>query len=114
MMMKRTFGLAGLVALGAAVGGWAALPLAQPPAQSSDSGDGGPGQDPANPTGRQEPAVSVEWLGPSAAKVGQACDYTILVRNACNIPIQQVLVRVRLAGAASVVATEPKALAEDN
>jgi Domain of unknown function DUF11 len=76
--------------------------------------DAGAAQDPNNPTGRQEPAVSIEWLGPAAAKVGQACDYSIVVRNACNIPVQQVLVRVRLAGAASVIATEPKALAEEN
>src|SRR5439155_1487165 len=57
--------------------------------------------DPGNPTGRQEPAVSIEWLGPAAAKVGQAGDYTILVRNACNIPVQQVLVRVRLSAGAA-------------
>src|SRR5438876_1063801 len=70
--------------------------------------------DPGNPTGRQEPAVSIEWLGPAAAKVGQAGDYTILVRNACNIPVQQVLVRVRLSAGAAVVATEPAAVTEDN
>jgi hypothetical protein len=70
--------------------------------------------DAAGPTGRQEPAVSVEWNGPPAAKVGQPNDYAVVVRNACNIPVQQVLVRVRLAGAASVVAAEPKAAVEDN
>src|SRR5262245_53286947 len=70
--------------------------------------------DPGNPTGRQEPAVSIEWLGPAAAKVGQAGDYTILVRNACNIPVQQVLVRVRISSGAGVVATEPQAVTEDN
>jgi hypothetical protein len=58
--------------------------------------------------------VSVEWSGPSAAKVGQVNDYAVVVRNACNIPVQQVLVRVRLAGAASVLAAEPKAVVEDN
>ncbi len=66
------------------------------------------------PTGRQEPAVSVEWSGPPAAKIGQANDYTVMVRNSCNIPVQQVLVRVRLAGAASVLAAEPKGIVEDN
>ena len=70
--------------------------------------------DAIGPTGRQEPAVSVEWMGPPAARVGQVNDYTVLVRNACNIPVQQVLIRVRLAGAASVVAAEPKATVEDN
>ncbi len=76
--------------------------------------DLGPGQDANNPTGRQEPAVSIEWIGPASAKVGQACDYTILVRNACNIPVQQALVRVRLLGGAAVIATEPRAIAEEN
>jgi hypothetical protein len=68
----------------------------------------------SGPTGRQEPAVSVEWSGPAAAKVGQVNDYAVVVRNACNIPVQQVLVRVRLAGAASVLAAEPKGVVEDN
>ena len=70
--------------------------------------------DAIGPTGRQEPAVSVEWTGPAAAKVGQPNDYAVVVRNACNIPVQQVLVRVRLAGAASVLSAEPKAAVEDN
>jgi uncharacterized repeat protein (TIGR01451 family) len=67
-----------------------------------------------NPTGRQEPAVSIEWLGPAVAKLGQATDYTIAVRNVCNIPVQQVMVRVRIAAGVTVAATEPKAIQEDN
>jgi hypothetical protein len=70
--------------------------------------------DNVGPTGRQEPAVSVEWVGPAAGKVGQANDYAVVVRNACNIPVQQVLVRVRLAGAANVLTAEPKPAVEDN
>src|SRR5262249_42450754 len=35
----------------------------------------GLGQTPDNPTGRQEPAVSIEWIGPSAAKIGQPIAY---------------------------------------
>ncbi|HEY1379102.1 MAG TPA: hypothetical protein VGF55_20035 [Gemmataceae bacterium] len=66
------------------------------------------------PTGRQEPAVSVEWAGPVAAKVGQPNDYAVIVRNTCNVAVQQVLVRVRLAGAASVLTAEPKPMIEDN
>src|SRR5947209_4628056 len=38
-----------------------------------------------NPSGRQEPSVSLEWVGPAAAKVGQAADYSIIVRNICSI-----------------------------
>lgn len=66
------------------------------------------------PNGRQEPAVSLEWIGPPMAKVGQTNEYTVLVRNACNIPVQQVLVRVRLTGAAQVVAADPKPTVDDN
>jgi uncharacterized repeat protein (TIGR01451 family) len=67
-----------------------------------------------NPTGRQEPAVSIEWVGPPTAKVGQPADFTLVVRNACNIPVQQVLVRVRVPAGMSTAATEPKALSENN
>jgi uncharacterized repeat protein (TIGR01451 family) len=69
---------------------------------------------PPNPTGRQEPAISIEWVGPPTAKVGQPAEYTLVVRNACNIPVQQVLVRVRIPAGMSVNATEPKALSENN
>src|SRR5262245_12832023 len=72
----------------------------------------GPGVTEGNPSGRQEPAVSLEWIGPPAAKIGQAADYSIVVRNVCNIPVQQVLVRVRLPKDITVAGTEPKAVAE--
>src|SRR5205814_10300614 len=39
-----------------------------------------------NPTGRQEPAISLEWNGPPTAKVGQGTEYGVMVRNACNGP----------------------------
>jgi uncharacterized repeat protein (TIGR01451 family) len=69
---------------------------------------------PPNPTGRQEPAISIEWVGPPTAKVGQPADYTLVVRNACNIPVQQVLVRVRIPAGMTTATTEPKALSENN
>ena len=74
----------------------------------------GPGQEPGNPTGRQEPAVSLEWIGPAAAKVGQPADYAIMVRNVCNIAVQKVIVQVRVPQGVNVAATEPKAEANDN
>jgi uncharacterized repeat protein (TIGR01451 family) len=67
-----------------------------------------------NPTGRQEPSVSMEWVGPPASKVGQAGDYTLVVHNTCNIPVQQVLVRVRVPNGMTAAATEPKATTEGN
>lgn len=69
---------------------------------------------PDNPVGRQEPAVSLEWIGPPVAKLGRPADYTIVVRNVCNIPVQQTMVRVRVPQGMTVNATEPKAIAEGN
>jgi uncharacterized repeat protein (TIGR01451 family) len=63
---------------------------------------------PDNPAGRQEPSVSIEWLGSPVAKVGQAADYSLLVRNTANIPVQQVIVRVRVPAGLSIQGTEPK------
>jgi uncharacterized repeat protein (TIGR01451 family) len=67
-----------------------------------------------NPTGRQEPAISMEWIGPPIAKVNQPADFTLVVRNACNIPVQQVMVRVRIPNGMTVGSTEPKAVSENN
>jgi len=72
------------------------------------------GQTPENPQGRQEPAISMEWVGPPAAKLGQPADYSLVVRNVCNLGVSQVIVRVRLADGVTVVATEPKAIQEGN
>jgi uncharacterized repeat protein (TIGR01451 family) len=65
-----------------------------------------------NPTGRQEPAVSIEWVGPPAAKVGQPGDYTLVVHNICNTTVQHVMVHVRIPAEMKVEATEPKAVSE--
>jgi uncharacterized repeat protein (TIGR01451 family) len=75
---------------------------------------GGPGVEPGNTTGRQEPAISVEWIGPPTAKVGRPAEYAVAVRNVCNIPVQQVMVRVRIPGGMTVSATDPKPSASDN
>lgn len=60
-------------------------------------------------TGRQEPAVSLEWIGNPIAKVGAPADYSLVVRNVCNIPVQQVAVRVRVPAGLSVIGSEPRA-----
>jgi uncharacterized repeat protein (TIGR01451 family) len=65
-----------------------------------------------NPSGRQEPSVSIEWVGTGVAKVGQATDFTLMVRNTCNMPVQQVTVRVRIPAGLSVQNTEPRATNE--
>jgi uncharacterized repeat protein (TIGR01451 family) len=66
-----------------------------------------------NPTGRQEPAVSMEWIGPPVVKVGQAAEFTLVVRNTCKIPVQRVLVQVKVPSGCVATGSEPKA-AEEN
>jgi uncharacterized repeat protein (TIGR01451 family) len=66
----------------------------------------------SNPTGRQEPAVSMEWVGPPVVKVGQAADFTLVVRNTCKIPVQKVLVQVKVPAGCTVASSEPKATEE--
>jgi hypothetical protein len=89
-------------------------PASQPEATSNRIERDGHGQNEDNPTGRQEPAVSVEWIGPPAAKVNQPADYSLVVRNVCNLGVSQVIVRVRVADGVTVAATDPKALQEGN
>jgi uncharacterized repeat protein (TIGR01451 family) len=91
-----------------------AQPNLQPVKPEEKDADAAPGATPKNPTGRQEPAVAIEWIGPVTAKVGVAQDYSVAVRNACNIAVQQVMVRVRIPNGMSASATEPKAVSEAN
>jgi uncharacterized repeat protein (TIGR01451 family) len=65
-------------------------------------------------TNRQEPAVSLQWVGPTAAKLNQPNVYSLVVRNICNIPVQQVMVRVRIPVNLSCGDSEPKAATEGN
>jgi uncharacterized repeat protein (TIGR01451 family) len=68
----------------------------------------------ANALRRQEPAVVLEWQGPPSARVGLPSDYGLVVRNTCPIPVQQVLVRVRVPAQMRIAATEPKAVCDGN
>lgn len=58
---------------------------------------------------KQEPSVAIEWMGPSALRVGMPAEYTLMVRNTCAIPVQKVVVQVRVPSGVKVQATEPKA-----
>src|SRR5206468_803950 len=64
--------------------------------------------------GRQEPAMSLEWVGPAVAKLNQPAEFSLVVRNISVTPVGGVLVRVRLPEGVSVQATEPKAITEGN
>jgi uncharacterized repeat protein (TIGR01451 family) len=63
---------------------------------------------------RQEPAISLQWVGPTAAKVNQPNAYNLVIRNTCTIPVQQVMVRVRIPDNLSCGDAEPRAVAEGN
>lgn len=63
---------------------------------------------------RQEPAVSLQWVGPTAAKVNHPNVYSLVIRSTCTIPVQQVMVRVRIPDNLSCGDTEPKAVSEGN
>jgi uncharacterized repeat protein (TIGR01451 family) len=67
-----------------------------------------------NPTGRQEPGVSLEWIGPSTAKLGQSVICQIIVKNISTSRVRQVTVRARIPEGVTVNATEPKAVTEDH
>src|SRR5207244_11351420 len=90
------------------------LPRPVAAAGAAEEQELGPGQDEKNPTGRQEPAVSLEWIGPPVTKLGRPADYTSAVRNVCKVPVQQVMVRIRMPQGMAVALTEPKAIAEGN
>jgi Domain of unknown function DUF11 len=58
---------------------------------------------------KQEPSICLEWMGPTALKVGTPADYTLMVRNTCPIPVQKVIVQVRVPQGVTVAGSEPKA-----
>jgi uncharacterized repeat protein (TIGR01451 family) len=63
-----------------------------------------------NPTGRIEPSVSIEWIGPATAKVNQPVSYQVIIKNICISPVQNVTVKANVPPGAIVNATEPKAM----
>lgn len=65
-----------------------------------------------NQPGRQEPCVSLEWVGPLTAKVGQEIDYSLMVKNTGTVPVQQVLLRVQVPANIGVLSTTPKGVRE--
>jgi uncharacterized repeat protein (TIGR01451 family) len=66
-----------------------------------------------NPTDRQEPGVSLEWIGPNPVRLGQPVICQIIVKNIGTSCVRQLSVRARIPEGVSVNATEPKAVTED-
>jgi uncharacterized repeat protein (TIGR01451 family) len=93
------------------------LGSAEPSGQSADANEDHVPQSalaPEDLSNRQEPAVSLQWVGPTAANVNHPNIYSLVVRNTCTIPVQQVMVRVRVPANLSCGDTEPKAVVEGN
>jgi uncharacterized repeat protein (TIGR01451 family) len=67
-----------------------------------------------NPSGRQEPAISLEWVGPATAKVDQPISFQIMVKNIGACRAYQVVVHNRIPAGVAVNATEPKAESDDS
>lgn len=78
------------------------VPSAQPSSPASEPAAEGP-------IGRQEPSVSLEWIGPPTAKLGQPTDYALVVRNPGSGSVQMVQVKVRIPNGLTVADTAPRA-----
>jgi uncharacterized repeat protein (TIGR01451 family) len=63
----------------------------------------------ANPTGRQEPGVGLEWICPSTARLGQPVTCTIIVKSLSTNRLHNVVIHNRIPAGARIHATEPKA-----
>lgn len=70
------------------------------------------GPTPSNPTGRQEPGVSMEWLYPATVRLGQQVRCTLIVKSISINRLHQVIVRARVPAGATIKGSEPKAATE--
>jgi hypothetical protein len=94
----------GLLLTALSVGGlWAAEPVTWLAGPSTD-----------NPTGKQSPAVQLEWVGPAAVTLGQPTAYTLQIRNTGDTPLDAITARIRLPQSMRLAQTEPKVQAEQN
>ena len=76
--------------------------------------DAAEGQTAGNPTGRQEPGISLEWLHPTSVRLGQPLTCTLIVKSLSMNRLHQVVVRYRVPAGAQVRGTEPKAATIDD
>jgi uncharacterized repeat protein (TIGR01451 family) len=60
------------------------------------------------PMGKQEPSVSVEWVGPPMAKVAIPTEYVLVVRNTSNIGIRDVKANVVFPAGLRLASAEPR------
>jgi uncharacterized repeat protein (TIGR01451 family) len=76
--------------------------------------DPGTGPSNDNPTGRQESAVSLEWIGPPLVRVGEPIVYQLLIKNICGCKLHHVTVTALVPRGTTVNATEPRATSKDD
>jgi Domain of unknown function DUF11 len=63
---------------------------------------------------RQEPAICLEWFGPTALKVGAPAEYTLSATNTSGISLHKVIVQIKVPAGAKVAGTEPQAEANED
>jgi uncharacterized repeat protein (TIGR01451 family) len=71
-----------------------------------------PGTEPFAPAlqpGRQQPAVTVEWVGPTSVRIHQPLSCQIVVRNTSTTPAHNVIVRHKLGDGVTCKTSEPRA-----
>ena len=59
---------------------------------------------------RQEPAVSLEWVGPASIRLGQPAPYQIVARNVGSAPVYEVVVRCPVPEGVSASVSNPAPL----
>jgi uncharacterized repeat protein (TIGR01451 family) len=100
-----------------------ASPVSQPPSVPTGTRpaktDGpiensGPVATSENPTGHQEPAISIEWVGPAVARLNQPTSYQIIAKNVSSAALHNVQVRYQIPQGVRVPGSDPKATSDGN
>jgi uncharacterized repeat protein (TIGR01451 family) len=97
----------------------AAPPTQAPPGAATKAGsvtdivlEPSAGPTAGNPTSRQEPGVSLEWICPATCKLGLPVTCQIIVKSLSTNRLHQVMLRARIPTGVVTKATEPKATPE--
>jgi uncharacterized repeat protein (TIGR01451 family) len=65
------------------------------------------------PTVKNDPAIALDWSGPSVVKVGKPAEYTLHVRNMCGQALQKVVVQLRAPKGVTVSDASPASTPTD-
>jgi uncharacterized repeat protein (TIGR01451 family) len=86
--------------------------MPSPPLPSLSAATMAPASPHGSNTSSSEPMVSLRWVGPHAARLGQTAACQLIVRNTSPRPVYQVVVRHEPAAGVIVQSTEPPAVPE--